>query len=131
MITELRAEIAQLKTQVDAKAEPAQPNPPVEPKPAIDDQPARAVDGTILNVWVAHPVGSIVPFPKPKKPESQKAIERQQRADARGCMARSGGIVESEDDSVPEEIRFKLHPKQTMVLQSVATEIFYGGSLGA
>ncbi len=49
----------------------------------------------------------------------------------RGCMARSGGIVESEDDSVPEEIRFKLHPKQTIVLQSVATEIFYGGSLGA
>jgi hypothetical protein len=46
-------------------------------------------------------------------------------------MARSGGIVESEDDSVPEEIRFKLHPKQTIVLQSVATEIFYGGSLGA
>ncbi len=83
VITELRVEIAKLKTQVDAKAEPAQPNPPVEPKPAIYDQPARAVDGTILNVCVAHPVGSIVPFPKPKKPESQKAIERQQRADAR------------------------------------------------
>ena len=83
VITELRAKIAQLKTQVAEPKGHAQPNQTVEPKPEVKDQLGRAVDGTILNVCVAHPVGSIVPFPKPKKPESQKAIERQQRADAR------------------------------------------------
>jgi hypothetical protein len=49
VITELRAEIAQLKTQVAEPKGHAQPNQTVEPKPEVKDQLARAVDGTNLN----------------------------------------------------------------------------------
>jgi len=80
LVTELRAEVAQLKAEPEEHVEQ---NPDPDPKPVVKDQIARAPDGTILNVPVPRPIGSIVPFPKGRKPESQKGLERQQRADAR------------------------------------------------